>query len=134
MSELHDKARVLLALRKNTTPAPWYAVGRMIECGDGVPDPGCCMPEYYGQGHLRSSDKREVANAAFMGAAHDMADMIAALLAENERLQAAPLVPTATQIDALMNEVRRWGWKWKNAEILAKFPAMLAVAPEVPRG
>lgn len=44
-----------------------------------------------------------------------------------------PVVPTATELDALMNEVRRWGGKWTNVEILAKFPAVLATSsPEPP--
>lgn len=72
MSELHDKARALLALRDGVDEAPWFANGIAI---DGAME----IPEF----ELPTFSRYE--NVKFAAAAHDMADMIAALLAENER-------------------------------------------------
>ena len=76
MTDLHDKARALLALRDKADEAPWIANGIAIEGAMEV-------PEF----ELPTFNKYE--NTKFAAAAHDMADTIAELLTENERLAAA---------------------------------------------
>lgn len=75
MTDLHDKVRALLALRDKATPGPWFSGIHGVNTG----------PSWL----IRPSVAYEIEsenNAAFIAAAHDMADTVADLLAENERL------------------------------------------------
>jgi len=88
MTDLHDKARALLALREKATPGPWstylnsvksMTVRLMFPDGQEACEIALCR-------HTTDA----IQNAQFIAAAHDMADTIRDLLAENERLKATP--------------------------------------------
>lgn len=97
MTDLHDKARALLALRDKATPGPWIYVrrdewGHSVATQHGeIPDGS---PNYWTVASINKNREPEhEANARLIASAHDMADLIrdqdakiAALLAENERL------------------------------------------------
>lgn len=77
MSELHDKARVLLALREKASPGPWSVYGDACR----VAARGDYMTESLTN---RDGDFFRADDARFVAAAHGMADTIRDLLVENE--------------------------------------------------
>jgi len=88
MSELHDNARALLALRDDATPGPWLYRGKSNSLHRPPP---AGTPYTYGDFvvTIGSDDNpnERWQDLDFLAAAHEMADTIAGLLAENERLQ-----------------------------------------------
>ena len=90
MTDLHDKARNLLALREKATPGPWLMRWKSNSLHK-APPPN--TPYTYGDFVITvgsdDHDGEKTEDVDFIAAAHDMADIIAALLAENERLTAA---------------------------------------------
>jgi len=90
MTDLHDKARNLLALREKATPGPWLMRWKSNSLHK-APPPN--TPYTYGDFVITvgsdDHDGEKTEDVDFIAAAHDMADIIAALLAENERLTLA---------------------------------------------
>lgn len=90
MTDLHDKARALLALREKATQGPWR------DDADTYGDPDD-VSVYAGEDFIANMGipggsvafDVQPNNGRFIAAAHDMADTIRDLLAENERLKNA---------------------------------------------
>lgn len=77
-----ERAREVLALRAKACPGPWHVEDYYKICGPNDSRGNPRMVIYDEGGHTEH-------DAAFIAAAHDMADIIEALLAEVEALRQA---------------------------------------------